>query len=94
MGQGVLTAHPMIVADELEADWKQVQVRKATAKDEYKSPILGAQLTVGSASIRGFYEPLRKAGAAGRAMLISAAATEWKVPEEECQASMNTGEAQ
>lgn len=90
MGQGVLTAHPMIVADELEADWKQVKVRQAPAKDEYKSPILGAQITVGSASIRGFYEPLRKAGASGRAMLIKAAATEWKVPEGECQATMGT----
>ena len=76
-----MTAHPMIVADELGADWKQVQVRKATANDEYKSPILGAQITVGSASIRGFYEPLRKAGAAGRAMLISAAATNGKSPK-------------
>jgi isoquinoline 1-oxidoreductase subunit beta len=90
MGQGVLTAHPMIVADELEADWKQVHIRQALAKDDYKSPILGAQITVGSASVRGFYEPLRKAGAAGRAMLIKAAATTWKVPESECQASMGT----
>ena len=90
MGQGVLTAHPMIIADELEADWKQVQVRQAPATDEYKSPILGAQITVGSASVRGFYEPLRKAGAAGRAMLIKAAAANWKVPEDECQASMGT----
>ena len=49
MGQGVLTAHPMIVADELEADWKKVQVRQATAKDDYKSPILGARITVGGA---------------------------------------------
>ena len=89
-----MTAHPMIVADELEADWKQVQVRKATAKDEYKNPILGAQLTVGSASIRGFYEPLRKAGAAGRAMLISAAAANWKVPEERMPGFDEYGEAQ
>ncbi len=90
MGQGVLTAHAMIIADELEADWKKVQIQKAPAADAYKSPILGAQITVGSASVRAFYEPLRKAGAAGRAMLISAAAANWKVPEEECQASMNT----
>ncbi len=88
MGQGVLTAHSMIIADELEADWKQVQVRQAPAADEYKSPILGAQLTVASASVRGFYEPLRKAGAAGRAMLIKAAASTWKAPEDECKAFM------
>jgi isoquinoline 1-oxidoreductase subunit beta len=90
MGQGVLTAHSMIIADELEADWKQVQIRKAPAADAYKSPILGAQITVGSASVRGFYEPLRKAGATGRAMLVKAAAANWKVPESECQASMGT----
>jgi len=81
MGQGVLTAHAMIIADELEADWKQVKVLQAQAADAYKSPILGAQITVGSASVRGFYEPLRKAGAAGRNMLIKAAAADWKVPE-------------
>ena len=90
MGQGVLTALPMIVADELEADWKQVQVRQASVADEYINPILGAQITVSSASVRGFYEPLRKAGAAGRSMLIKAAASNWKVPEGECQAMTGT----
>jgi len=90
MGQGVLTAHAMIIADELEADWKQIQIRQAPAADAYKSPILGAQVTVASASCRGFYEPLRKAGAAGRTMLIKAAAASWKVPEAECQALMNS----
>ncbi len=90
MGQGVLTAHAMIIADELEADWKQVQVRQAPAGDEFKSPLFGPQITVGSASVRGFYEPLRKIGASGRAMLLKAAAATWKVPETECQASMGT----
>jgi len=90
MGQGVLTAHAMIIADELEAEWKQVQVRQAPARDEYKNPLLGAQITVASASVRGFYEPLRKAGAAGRTMLIKAAASTWKAPEDECKASMGT----
>ena len=86
MGQGIRTSLPMIVADELEADWKQIRVAQAPAADAFKSPVLGAQITVGSASVRGFYEPLRKAGAAGRAMLIKAAAETWKVPEEECTA--------
>ena len=90
MGQGVLTAHAMIIADELEAEWKQVQVCQAPARDEYKNPLLGAQITVASASVRGFYEPLRKAGAAGRTMLIKAAASTWKAPEDECKASMGT----
>jgi isoquinoline 1-oxidoreductase subunit beta len=87
MGQGVRTALSMIVADELEADWSQIRVKQAPAGDAYKSPVFGAQVTVGSASVRGFYEPLRKAGAAGRAMLVKAAAETWKVPEAECEAS-------
>ena len=81
MGQGVLTAQSMIIADELEADWKQVQIKQGDARDGFKSPILGGQVTVGSGSLRGFYEPLRKAGAATRAMLIMAAADTWNVPE-------------
>src|SRR5271157_957095 len=48
MGQGVLTAHAMIIADELEADWKQVQVRQGPAGDKFNTPIYGAQLTGGS----------------------------------------------
>jgi len=90
MGQGALTAQSMIIADELEADWKQVQIRQGGAKDAFKSPLLRAQITVASASMRGFYEPLRKAGAAGRTMLIKAAADTWKVPEGECKAVLGT----
>ncbi len=90
MGQGVLTAHSMIIADELEADWSRVSVKQAAVADAFKNPIAGAQFTAASASVRGFYEPLRKAGAAGRAMLIKAAAETWKVPENECKAVMGT----
>jgi len=77
----------MLVADELEADWSQVRVKQAPAANPYKSPVMGAQVTVASASVRGWYEPLRKAGAAGKMMLIKAAADTWKVPEAECEAS-------
>lgn len=90
MGQGVLTAQSMILADELEADWKQVKIKQGPAADAFKSPVLGAQITVGSASMRGFYEPLRKAGAAGRAMLVKAAAETWNVLESECKAELGT----
>ena len=90
MGQGIRTALPMIVADELEADWKHVRIVQAPAADAFKNPLLGAQVTVASAATRGFYEPLRKAGAAGRAMLVKAAAQTWKVPEEECTAFNGT----
>ena len=74
------------MADELEADWKQVRIKQALADAAYKNPVFGVQIVVGSSSCRGFYEPLRKAGAAGRAMLVKAAAQTWKVPEDECEA--------
>jgi isoquinoline 1-oxidoreductase subunit beta len=90
MGQGAHTALSMILADELEADWKQVQVQQGPAAKEYHSPLLHIQITVASASVRGFYDPLRQAGAAGRAMLVQAAAARWKVPENECSAEMGT----
>jgi isoquinoline 1-oxidoreductase beta subunit len=86
MGQGVYTSIPMIVADELEADWKTVRFRAAPAADEYKNPVWGVQATGGSTSIRHFHDLLRKAGAAGRAMLIQAAAQSWGVPPAECLA--------
>ncbi|MFH1123434.1 MAG: xanthine dehydrogenase family protein molybdopterin-binding subunit [Pseudomonadota bacterium] len=90
MGQGSKTALPMIIADELEADWKQVRIIQAPAADVFKNPVLHNQVTVASASCRGFYEPMRKAGAAGRAMLIAAAAKTWNVPEGECEAFKGT----
>jgi len=86
MGQGSHTALAMIVADELEADWNQVEVRQGGARKEYVNPIMHLQITVASATVRGFYEILRKAGAGGRAMLVEAAALQWKVPQKECQA--------
>jgi isoquinoline 1-oxidoreductase beta subunit len=90
MGQGVLTSLSMIIAEELEADWSRVSVKQAPAADPFKNPIIGGQVTVASASVRGFYDALRKAGAAGRAMLIKASAETWKVPEDECKAFMGT----
>jgi len=90
MGQGIYTALPMIVADELEADWKQVKFEVAPAGDQYKDPVWGAQATGGSSSIRHMYGPLRKAGAAGREMLVAAAAGIWKVPAAECEAKLGT----
>ncbi|HSH68294.1 MAG TPA: molybdopterin cofactor-binding domain-containing protein, partial [Deferrisomatales bacterium] len=90
MGQGVRTALPMIVAEELDADWDKVCILQASVAEAFHSPILHAQVTVASASCRGFYEPLRKAGASGRAMLRTAAAQTWKVPEGECVAFNST----
>jgi isoquinoline 1-oxidoreductase beta subunit len=90
MGQGVLTAQSMIVADELDADWKMVRIRQGEAAEGFKSPLFKAQISVASQSVRAFYEPLRKAGAAGRAMLVKAAADTWGVPETECKAVLGT----
>lgn len=87
MGQGVMTALPMIVADELEASWSQVRVKQAPAAKPFINPLLQMQITVASCSVRAFYEPLRAAGAAGRMMLVTAAAQTWNVPEGECEAS-------
>jgi isoquinoline 1-oxidoreductase beta subunit len=80
----------MIIADELEADWDQLEILQAPAADEFKNPILRNQLTVASASVRGFYWPMRQAGAAGRAVLTEAAAKEWNIPASECQAVKGT----
>lgn len=84
MGQGVYTSLPMIVADELDVDWKNVRMTAAPAGDAYKDPVWGMQSTGGSSSVRHMYDALRKAGAACREMLIAAAAQAWKVPAAEC----------
>src|SRR5579862_2701 len=81
MGQGVRTALPMILAEELEADWQQISIEQAGA-----STLYGDQTTGGSASVRTTWDPMRKAGAAAREMLISAAALEWGVPRSSCKA--------
>src|SRR5262245_28163012 len=81
MGQGVRTALPMILAEELEADWKQIEIEQAGA-----STLFGDQTTGGSASIRTTGDPMRKAGATAREMLISAAALTWGVPRSTCAA--------
>jgi CO/xanthine dehydrogenase Mo-binding subunit len=81
MGQGVRTALPMILAEELEADWKQIEIEQAGA-----STLYGDQTTGGSASVRTTWDPMRKAGAAAREMLITAAALTWGVPRSTCAA--------
>ncbi|MBW1722310.1 MAG: xanthine dehydrogenase family protein molybdopterin-binding subunit [Deltaproteobacteria bacterium] len=86
MGQGTHTSLAMVIADELEADWKKVRIRMGEARPEFINPILHVQLTVASASIRAFYMPLRTMGAACQAMLLEAAARQWKVPKKECRA--------
>src|SRR5258708_35261115 len=81
MGQGVRTALPMILAEELEADWKEIEIEQAGA-----STLYGDQTTGGSASVRTTWDPMRKAGAAAREMLITAAALTWGVWRSACSA--------
>ncbi|MCK9622522.1 MAG: xanthine dehydrogenase family protein molybdopterin-binding subunit [Methylobacter sp.] len=82
MGQGIRTSLPMVVADELEADWARVRVEQAPG-DEVR---YGNQDTDGSRSMRHFFMPMRRVGAAARAMLESAAAAQWRVPVQEVRA--------
>jgi isoquinoline 1-oxidoreductase subunit beta len=81
MGQGVRTSLAMILAEELDADWARVTVRQADFDTKY-----GDMTTGGSASVRSSWDPLRKAGATARDMLMSAAAQMMSVPKEECRA--------
>jgi isoquinoline 1-oxidoreductase beta subunit len=81
MGQGPRTSLAMILAEELDAEWSRVKVEQADLDAKF-----GDQTTGGSFSIRSSWEPLRKAGAAARAMLVTAAANTWSVPAGECTA--------
>jgi isoquinoline 1-oxidoreductase beta subunit len=86
MGQGVFTAMPMLVAEELEVDWAQVRAEMAPAAEVYANPISGRQSTGGSTSVRQGFGPLREVGAAAREMLRRAAAQRWGVALETCRA--------
>ena len=81
MGQGVRTSMAMILAEELDADWARVKIKQADFDAKY-----GDMTTGGSASVRSSWDPLRKAGASARDMLLSAAAQTMSVPKEECSA--------
>lgn len=85
MGQGSMTSAPMLMAEELEADWSKVKVEYARANEQVKRKrAWGDMAAVGSRTIRNSQEYLRKAGAGAREMLVTAAAARWKVPASEC----------
>jgi isoquinoline 1-oxidoreductase subunit beta len=87
MGQGTYTSIPMLIAEELEVDLAQVHVEHAPPSDAlYRNPLLGFQVTGGSTSVRAFWEPMRRAGATARIMLVAAAADTWKVDVNSCRA--------
>ena len=88
MGQGSMTSAPMLVAEELECDWKKVRVEYAMPNEQVRRKrVWGDMAAVGSRTIRLSQEYLRKGGATAREMLIAAAAQQWEVPPNECVAS-------
>ncbi len=89
MGQGVTTSLAMLLAEELELDWKKIKTEFAPAAPPYFNPLFGLQGTGGSTSIRASWGPLTNAGAAAREMLVAAAAKRWGVEESSCRAENN-----
>ncbi len=85
MGSGSRTALPLVLADELDADWKRVRIEQAIGDKRY-----GPQDTDGSHSVRDCYQSMREAGATARIMLVRAAAKEWGVPESECETDLHS----
>jgi isoquinoline 1-oxidoreductase beta subunit len=87
MGQGTYTSIPMLIAEELEVDLKQVRLEHAPPNEKlYANPLLGVQATGNSNAIRGAWQPLRRAGAVARTMLVAAAAKRWNVDPATCRA--------
>src|SRR5712691_3865679 len=84
-GQGVQTSLPMILADELDADWSQVIADLAPAADVYRDPLFGIQMVGGSGSIAHSFQQYRELGAKTRAMLVAAAADRWHVSPDQCR---------
>ena len=88
MGQGSMTSAPMLVAEELDCDWRRVRVEYASPNEHVRRKrVWGDMASVGSRTIRFSQEYLRKGGATAREMLVAAAAQRWKVPASECSAS-------
>ncbi len=84
LGQGTHTGIPMIIADELDAAWENVQVKMALAAEPFKSPVWHMQATGGSSSIRHRWDLLRTVAAAARQMLVETAAGQWGIAAEKC----------
>ena len=90
LGQGVITALAMLVAEELAVDLSHVRTHFAPAGEDYVNPLFGEQITGGSTAVRGQWKPLRQAGARARSQLVTAAARHWQVPDTECRAQQGS----
>ena len=86
MGQGVYTSLPMMIAEELEADWSRISVESAPVAAVYNHTSFPMQMTGGSSSVPSSWEQMRRVGATARVLLVRAAAQQWGVPENECHA--------
>lgn len=86
MGQGAATGLAMLAAEELEVDLAQMRFEAAPAHRAYFNPFFGEQVTGGSTSVRGWWEPLRQAAATARERLVAVAASAWSVPRKDCRA--------
>jgi len=86
MGQGVTTAFAMLVAEEMEVDIARIRTAFAPADKVYANPFMDQQMTGGSTSVRGSWEPLRQAAATAREQLVAAAAEAWQARPEDCHA--------
>ena len=84
-GQGVHTSLPMLIAEELDADWTAMQAALAPAGSAYKDPAFGMQMTGGSNSVKNSFVQYREIGARARAMLVAAAAQQWNVTTDQCR---------
>src|ERR1700730_11881950 len=85
MGQGIYTSLPMLLNEELEADWAKIRVEAAPVDKVYNHPAFGMQMTGGSTTTPGEWEHYRKMGALARTMLVTAAAHQWNVDAASCQ---------
>lgn len=90
MGQGISTGLPLIVAEELDADWSKVKVVQSPIDAAYHHPIFKAQYVVASISTLGYWTPMRMAGAQARRTLVDAAAEKWGVPAADCVTEPST----
>src|SRR5947207_15182650 len=84
MGQGIYTSLPMLLNEELQADWSKIRVEAAPVDKVYNHPVFGMQMTGGSTTSPAEWERYRKMGAVARTMLVEAAARQWNVEAASC----------